>query len=198
MCRNCEPILGSQKVKVFWSRAYIKHGLDQTYVFHFAVLLLLKLIPDPALVPGGWMWIQLWYGKTETPWSLQSAFLQCVLHVASPPSYSLSSVKGLWSCLQFQSWIHFWYKKQKTHSSGLPLHMFIDHVVCAGWFVFLNSETDVHYFFCVVTDLLMLDPASCQAGGCRDVATHKPPCTNGLLLLAVARIASTARCDKPM
>ena len=29
------------------------------------MLLLLKLIPDPAFVPGGWMWIQLWYSKTK-------------------------------------------------------------------------------------------------------------------------------------
>ena len=193
MCRNCEPILGSQKVKVFWSRAYIKHGLDQTYVFHFAVLLLLKLIPDPALVPGGWMWIQLWYGKTETPWSLQSAFLQCVLHVASPPSYSLSSVKGLWSCLQIQ--------RLGVDQNALVLtfapYVYRSCCLCEVVFYYRFGHRCTT-LFCIATDLLIPDPALVPGGGMQ-ISRNKPPSANGFLLpLAVARIASTARCDKPM
>ena len=179
-CRRCEPILCSQKVRVFWSRAYIKHGLDQTCVFHFAVLLLLKLI-------------QLWYGKTETPWSMQSAFLQCVLHVASPPSYSLSSVKGLWSCLQFQ--------RLGVDQNALVLtfapYVYRSCCLCEVVFYYRFGHRCTT-LFCIATDLLIPDPALVPGGGMQ-ISRNKPPSANGFLLpLAVARIASTARCDKPM
>ncbi len=77
-----------------------------------------------------------------------------------------------------------------------PLCKYVRLFVQGGFL--LQIWTQIYNTFCIATDLLIPDPALVPGGGMQ-ISRNKPPSANGLLLpLAVARIASTARCDKPM